>query len=67
MALLEARDVQMHYQTPKGIVHALNGISFDVDKGEALGIVGESGSGKTSLALLIFLIFVLGPRLSLLG
>lgn len=51
MALLEARDVQMHYQTRKGIVHALNGISFDVDKGEALGIVGESGSGKTSLAL----------------
>lgn len=51
MALLEARDFQMHYQTPQGIVHALNGISFDVDKGEALGIVGESGSGKTSLAL----------------
>ncbi len=50
-ALFVAKDVRMHYETANGILHALNGISFEVKKGEAFGIVGESGSGKTSLAI----------------
>lgn len=57
-ALLELKDVTKTFKT-KGFfghtkeVHALNGISFTVNKGESLGIVGESGCGKSTLANLI--------------
>lgn len=49
--LLEARSLTVHYKTERGIVRALNDVSFTLRTGEALGLVGESGSGKTSLAL----------------
>jgi len=52
--LLSVRDLEVRFWTGRGIVHAVNGISFDISAGETLGIVGESGCGKsvTSLALL---------------
>jgi oligopeptide transport system ATP-binding protein len=52
--LLSVRDLEVRFRTERGVVHAVNGISFDISAGETLGIVGESGCGKsvTSLALL---------------
>lgn len=54
MALLEVRDLQVHFRTPTAVNRAVDGLSFDVNAGEALAIVGESGCGKsvTSMSIL---------------
>ncbi len=49
--LLEVRDLTMSYQTRQGEVRAVDGVSFSVERGQALGLVGESGCGKSSIAL----------------
>jgi len=46
--ILEVRDLKLHYFTSKGAVRALDGLSFDLARGETLGLVGESGCGKTT-------------------
>ncbi|MEX1295626.1 MAG: ABC transporter ATP-binding protein [Candidatus Limnocylindrales bacterium] len=50
MALLEVRDLSLEYSTDRGPLRAVDGVSFDLAAGEALGLIGESGSGKTSMA-----------------
>ena len=51
--LLEVRDLRVEYTSGQSVVHALNGVSFDLHRGETLGLVGETGAGKTTTALSI--------------
>ena len=53
MALLEVRDLRTSFKTDDGIVKAVDGVSFSVDRNQTLGIVGESGCGKSVTSLTI--------------
>ena len=51
--LLEVEGLETTFKTPDGIVHAVNGVSFELQEGETLGVVGESGCGKSVTMLSI--------------
>src|SRR2546421_8138042 len=53
MPLLEVKDLKTYFRTDDGIVKAVDGVNFSVEKGRTLGIVGESGCGKSVTCLTI--------------
>jgi peptide/nickel transport system ATP-binding protein len=60
MAALEVKDLNTSFRTDDGIVQAVSGVSFELDKGRTLGVVGESGSGKSVTFLTVM--GLLDPR-----
>jgi peptide/nickel transport system ATP-binding protein len=65
MNILQIKDLKMRYRTSKGSVKAVDNVSLNIKKGEALGLVGESGCGKTSIGLSI--LKLLPPNGEILG
>ena len=51
--VLSVRNLEVEFHTRRSVLHAINGISFDIAKGEVLGVVGESGAGKSVTGLAV--------------
>lgn len=47
--ILQVKELKKYFKTPKGMLHAVDGLSFSIERGKTLGVVGESGCGKSTL------------------
>ncbi len=63
MKLLEINDLHTYFETKKGLIKAVDGVSLSLDTGRTLGVVGESGSGKSQTALSILQLFEKNQRI----
>lgn len=57
MALLEIKNLHTYFETKKGLIKAVNGVTLSVSEGRTLGVVGESGSGKSQTAMSVLKLF----------
>ncbi len=57
MKLLEIKNLHNYFETRKGLIKAVNGVTLSIDEGRTLGVVGESGSGKSQTALSVLKLF----------
>lgn len=64
MSLLEVRDLRVSYGSSDGDVHAVDGVSLNIDAGEFVGLAGESGCGKTTMAMAIPQLLPANARIS---
>ena len=46
--ILEVKNLKKYFQTPKGMLHAVDDVTFTIEEGKTLGVVGESGCGKST-------------------
>jgi peptide/nickel transport system ATP-binding protein len=59
--LLKVQDLQVHFDTDDGVLHAVDGVNFHIDRSETLGVVGESGCGKSVTAMTIMKLLAIPP------
>jgi peptide/nickel transport system ATP-binding protein len=59
--LLKVQDLQVHFHTDDGVLHAVDGVNFHIDRSETLGVVGESGCGKSVTAMTIMKLLAMPP------
>ncbi|MBE0686094.1 MAG: ATP-binding cassette domain-containing protein, partial [Anaerolineaceae bacterium] len=52
-ALLRVENIKKYFETPRGMLHAVDDVSFKIEKGKTMGVVGESGCGKSTLGRVI--------------
>ncbi len=53
MTLIEVQNLKKYFKTPRGMLHAVDDVSFGIEQGQTLGVVGESGCGKSTLGRVI--------------
>ena len=53
MALIEVQHLKKYFDVPNGTLHAVDDVSFKIEKGTTMGVVGESGCGKSTLGTTI--------------
>ena len=49
-AVIEVQNLKKYFTTPRGLLHAVDDVTFTIEKGKTLGVVGESGCGKSTLS-----------------